>query len=370
MSAKKFSFILITCILLYAFFLYGNTYVPIESLGIPSMVGADIKKGPNGNVEYEFQSSIYNYGNNKLNKDLILESTSGTIGKARGSRQLQEPAKYISGLEKVIVCSDAFSAYGLSNLIEILFSTETVTDTTMFAVCKGKTIDIVKFQIEGYSNPGDYLEGLLKGLEAHNFFSHNYKLMDIYMRLDSEGRNLVLPYIEIKDDKLQVTGMAIFKKDKLERVLDIEETRIMNLLRENNVFGNLSLNQSSDKYIDFYAKSSRKVKCSKEDDKYVFDIQINLSGNLVSNSMYDKLASTPGKIKEFEEAMSKSVEESCKEFLNKMQNEYKIDTLELGRVAAAKYGREKDVDWDKIVSNSTINVSVKTKINRFGRGDF
>ncbi len=53
-----------------------------------------------------------------------------------------------------------------------------------------------------------------------------------------------------------------------------------------------------------------------------------------------------------------------------MKYEYKIDCLELGRVAAAKYGREKNNNWDDIVCNSEIKVNVMAKIDRMGRGDY
>lgn len=53
-----------------------------------------------------------------------------------------------------------------------------------------------------------------------------------------------------------------------------------------------------------------------------------------------------------------------------MQNEYKIDCLELGREAAAKYGRGENIDWDEVVCNSKIQVNVNVKLTGIGRGDY
>ncbi|MDP4179223.1 MAG: Ger(x)C family spore germination C-terminal domain-containing protein, partial [Bacillota bacterium] len=60
----------------------------------------------------------------------------------------------------------------------------------------------------------------------------------------------------------------------------------------------------------------------------------------------------------------------CEEFINKMKTDYKVDCLELGRVAAAKYGRRTGTDWNKVVMDSDIKINVKVKLNKQGRGDY
>lgn len=370
MNFRKLISIILISISLYVFFIVGNTFVPIEALGIPAIIGADIEMLTKDTVKYKLQSSVYNYSDNKLNKNFVLEGEGNTIGKTREDRQLQESSRFLPGLEKVMVIGEAMANYSITNLIDILFATETVTDNTLCLVCKGESKDIVNFPVDGYSNSGDYIEGMVRALTTYNFFSNNYKLMDIYVRLDSEGRNVVLPFIEIKDNKLKINGMSVFKKDKLVTVLDIYNTKLMNILREKNVMGILSIQKSSKEYVDFYAKSKRKVSCVKKEDGYIFNIDIKLSGDVISNNIYYDFSNSPDKIEAFEKEMSDKIEKMCKEFISKMQNQYKTDMLELGRVAAAKYGRNSGVDWNEIVSKSKINVSVNTTIKKFGRGDY
>ena len=43
------------------------------------------------------------------------------------------------------------------------------------------------------------------------------------MRIGAEGRSLVLPYIEITEEGIEITGMAIFKEDKMVEVADIQK---------------------------------------------------------------------------------------------------------------------------------------------------
>ena len=47
-----------------------------------------------------------------------------------------------------------------------------------------------------------------------------------------------------------------------------------------------------------------------------------------------------------------------------------MDCIGLGREAAAKFGRRKNIDWDEVVSNAKIDVNVKVAVDTQGRGDY
>jgi len=61
------------------------------------------------------------------------------------------------------------------------------------------------------------------------------------------------------------------------------------------------------------------------------------------------------------------------DFIEKMQSEYKIDAIELGKIAAATFGRHSGTNWNEVICNSdltNINVKVKVKVDTMGRGDY
>ncbi|WP_139904118.1 Ger(x)C family spore germination C-terminal domain-containing protein [Clostridium thermarum] len=123
-------------------------------------------------------------------------------------------------------------------------------------------------------------------------------------------------------------------------------------------------------YASFYGTSKRRVKCTREAGRYIFDIDLSLKGEVISNSLYPNLAEEPEAIKIAEAQFAEEAEKKCTEFIKKMKSEYKIDCLSLGRNAAAKYGRRTGVDWNEVVSNSEIRVNVKVKVTEIGRGDY
>jgi len=370
MKVKKLFAVFLISIAIYIFFVSNNRYLPIEDLDIPAGTSIDLVEEGSGHKKYLVASSVYNFREGRSESNLILEGKSDTIAESREIRQLFAAHKYLSGSAKVYIFGEKMSENGIKDMIRLAFANPLAVDITYNVVCEGKALDILRFSINGYSNSSEYIDGMIRTASNYNFFSNNYKLMDVYARVDSEGRNLVLPYIKIENSMLKISGMALFKSDKMVKKIDIKEAKVMNMLRENKVTGFITFKEGSREYLNYYATSSRKVTCKKEGDKYTFYIDLNLTGDVVSNTAYPNLASGSEAKMKLEKDINIVVEKMCNEFINKMKNEYKVDCLDLGRVAAAKYGRMTGVDWNEIVGKSEIKVTVRSSIDRMGRGEF
>ena len=94
-------------------------------------------------------------------------------------------------------------------------------------------------------------------------------------------------------------------------------------------------------------------------------IVLSLSNN---NTSTIKIGDFPYRKKELEEKIASYMQSSLIDFINIMKTDYKMDLLNLGYIAASKYGRHKITDWDEEILKSTINVNVNFKISRFGLG--
>lgn len=283
---------------------------------------------------------------------------------------MTDDKKSILGLEKVLIISENMAEYGVKDLIDILLRNTHLSGTAYAAICKDKASNILGINIKGYPSSADFIGGLIKNSVYYNFFSNEYKVMDLFYTIDSEGCNITLPYIEIKDQGIQITGMALFNKNKMVAKVNVDEYKIMNIMRENNVKGILSILKTPKEYTDYYATSKRKIYCTKEGDKYKFTIDIDLKGEIITDTLYKNLQEDPKKNDVFDNEMAEKVKKSCNDFIIKMKNEYKVDCLQLGEVAAAKYGRQTGVDWNSIVCNSDIIVNVKVNVEKTGRGDY
>lgn len=355
-------------IFLFIISVIGSKGEMVENLGIIVGVGSDIEK-TSSNVSYNTPFLLYSFKSENKITAKVLIGKSKSIGETRENRQLRATKKSMIGLNKIFIFSQDSAIYGLKNYLDILLNNADINDRALCIVCKGKSEDMLKYDVKGYTSSAEYIEDMIKNLQQYNFFAMQYSVMDLIVRMDAEGRNALLPYMEIKDNTIETTGLAIFKGDKMVAKADMNETRIINILKENNVKGLLTL-QNGSKYTNCYTYSKRKIKCNKKDGKYKYVINLDLKGDIVSNELYDNLYTDPKTLNKFEEDMKNYVEKMCNDSINKIKCQYKTDILDLGRVAAAKYGRGTGTDWNEAVCNSDIEVNVKFKVDTQGRGDY
>lgn len=339
-----------------------------EDLSIPSGAGFDLVR-EGDNLIYRIAVSSYTYEEKKV-RSKVSTGEARTTGQARQNRQLKLSRKFLIGLEKVDVISEEQARDGIRNILDILFNNPAANDTAFVTVCNGEAKDILEYQIPGYPSAADYIEGMIKSSRTYSFFTENYKIIDVFVRLDSEGRNFTLPYLILTEEGLKIDGLALFKGDKMIGRIGIQDAKILNMLSEGSGKGIIAIQKNAKEYIEFYGKAKRKVKCYKENGKYVFDINLKLKGEIITNELSKEVAEEEEEKRNIEKEMSEKVEVSCSEFIKKMKGEFRADFLELGRVAAAKYGRDTGIDWNEAVANSNINVKVDLKIGKQGRGDY
>lgn len=367
---KKY-IILIIGISIYVFVMIGQGRVPIEALATISGIGYDIEEKGEDIIEYSIPINTNVYKSSGTQENILFNAQGQSLGEIAQKRQEKMDKKFVQGQEEIVLISEDYAKYGLKTLIEDRFRNPETNNRANMAVCKGKAEDYLKYQKKGYTNSSEYIQGLIEYYSKYSFFSNEYQLINAYVRIGAEGRCLVLPYIELTEEGIEITGMAIFKNGKMVQFVDIQKSKILNILKNDNVRGILSLQNSSKEYIDFDATSKkRKVKCYKQGDKYSFIIDLTFTGSVINNEMYADIMNNLNKKIEFEKDMEKSIEKQCDDFIKTMKNNYKIDCLSLGREAAAKYGRQKSIDWNEVVSNADIKVNVKVTADLQGRGDY
>jgi hypothetical protein len=76
----------------------------------------------------------------------------------------------------------------------------------------------------------------------------------------------------------------------------------------------------------------------------------------------------PEKLKEIEDQVASTVTRDAYRFIEKMQDQYSFDCLDLNRYALAKWRAELEdtIDDPRFIKNATIRVKVKVKIQCIG----
>jgi len=368
---KKNFFIIILCIGVFSYFCTGlKDEQPAEDLEIVSGFGVDAEGEGETDTVFVAPSSVYTFEEGDKISSSLRTGTGKTPAKTKEDRQLISNKRYILGLEKLYLVHDSVASAGLITAIEVLFRNSYTNDNAYVAVSRKKPAEIFKLKVLGYPSSADYLEGMLKGAKSFNFFSSYYRLSDILLNLDAEGKNIIIPSIDEVNKELKITGLCLFKKDKMIGTLNMEESKTLNMLSDTDGKGLVSLILSPAKHLDYYAKVKRNVKVYKSGNNYKYVIYLKFTGDIESNSIYTKLQSKATINDEIQTELEKTIKESCDRFIDKLKHQYKVDALSLGEYATAKYGRGKSIDWDEVFTNADIEINVKVQIDRTGRGEY
>lgn len=371
MKSKVYIIIFLT---IFLFSIVSNKEVrtPLEELQVSLGIGVDLKQDDFDDI-YKTTVNSYVFENKENDGKVLVKTKYGsgmTFRNASQDRQRKEDKQYIMGQEKVFVFSEGFAKNGIKNYIDFMFKTSLINDKANVTICEGDAFNILNADTPKYTNSIDYLDGLFNIISNEYFSSEENKIIDIFTRITSKYRNCVLPYISIKNNQIFLKGFAMFDGDKMKILVDTDEGKILNLLRDNSGYGTITLFENQTKALDLYGTSKRKVTCQKDNGDYHFTINLNLKMSVLTNELNNDLINELKVKKDFEKLASKQIEADCSKFIQKMQNNYKVDYLDLKRVLVSKYGRDIDKDLNTLISNSHIEVKAKVTITNYGRGDY
>ncbi|MCY6960537.1 Ger(x)C family spore germination protein [Clostridium brassicae] len=361
---------LIIFIILISFCLNGcYGYYPIEKLGMVVGIGNDIdaKLPQNKKPKYSTTFDILSFQGNDKVTSVALPSESDTVYGTINKRQTKENKSLLTGVEQVYLLGEERARYGIKDLIDSFIRDPLRNEHALIAVSKQPTYELFSLKTPFALSPSEHIHDLLEFAHTANFFEEDTDLIRFLTMYNEEGRKIVIPYIEIFNHSFQITGLALFKGDKMIKKVSLDESRLINLIRVSNSSGYLNiLSEEYNDYIDFFGKNKSTVKISKENDRLKYDIFVNLTGTLTINTLAekDKTLSDPDKVGEI---LAKKLEKNLTNEVHKMQNEYKTDWLDLGQYAIAKYGRDKGYSSDEQFCNSIINVHVNVKVTSMGR---
>jgi Ger(x)C family germination protein len=288
-----------------------------------------------------------------------------TVGYAREKRSYTSSELYVTGFNKVILTGEDLARQGLNKPFESLYRFPEVSTNMLLAVVEGRGEDILKEPNENTDNMATYLYALLREPKAHSIPATTLHEFDMSQ---AAGRNPVVPVIKAGGvNQVVLTGIAIFKKDRLVTKLNLYQTRYLAFLR----------GISTQVYIPFVLEdenaqgaalfdNERKVTVERQGDRFTFKVQVILKGVITEHPSEQPVDTA--RVKMIEDYIAGQVESNCRDMIKTMQNEWKVDCIDINKYALSKWRRElKDrVDDEQFIQNAEIQVETKVKIYSSG----
>ncbi|TDT51957.1 Ger(x)C family spore germination protein [Fonticella tunisiensis] len=348
---------------------YGR--VPIEGLAVLAGTGNDLEKEANNKFKNTIEFFVFKE-EDKIERTVITVN-SETAYTAYEKRQIKMKKNPLVGTIRAYVIGEERAKYGIGDLLDTFIRDQERNLNTVMVVCKGKAEDIFMLNPVENSTISEDIKSELQSSINSYFLTREMEIKDVFNMYYQEGRRIMIPYIEADRgkyvDTVKISGIAVFEKDKMIFMIPIEEAKYINLIRNSNSKGYLSLVNENDrtKSTDLFCTSKRKVKVSMENDKLIYDINIDIKAENKMNTAGSEGEPSENNIEMIAKKIEKQTEDRLKETIARVKQKYGVDVFDIEKYAIAKLGRDKEEFIKDSFKNSIINVNVNVKIISTGR---
>ncbi|MBO7746745.1 Ger(x)C family spore germination protein [Paenibacillus sp. MWE-103] len=268
---------------------------------------------------------------------------------------------------KLLIVDKPLAEEGLTPLIKSICRDPVISHYLIVAVSDGSTSSMMAslVNIKSENLPYHTLEHNMRAGKVPNSNLHNL-LFDYY----GEGRDPSLPYIKVNEKgKIDITGHAIFKDDRLKLLITQEEIPMYKMLQGHLVRGNVPFtitkgqNEETAVFNGLSGKKSRSLSKSAAGPKIIYNI--TLKGMIKDFPKWIELRK-PEDTRLLTTQLENQLDDKLLALLHKFA-ENKVDPLGIGDYVRAhrKVWREKEfyeVEYPAI----TFDVHVKVQLIKSG----
>lgn len=329
---KKFRLILILC--LCGLFLVGNVQKRvIDDVNIATGFGMDKSDGQlQGSIMipvFRADKSIENFtftAIGKIPRDLVSEM----------QKKASQPI--VGGSLDIALFGEGLAREGIIQVLDVFLRDPTIGARLNLAVVDGKVDDIFKGNYGDRGNH-EYLRQLLEqNMKVHNLPRTNlhFFLADFY----EEGKDAYLPLLKkTQHDLVNITGIALFKDEKLVDILHENKMFYFKLLVDKHTEGSVMVKEEHEDASVKSISSKHTIKLIKR-NPYKFGVNIKIKGYLTE---HQGGGLETNELELIEKQLEKQIVEECTTMIEDFQKK-EIDPVGFGHFAQT---RTRNFDFNK-----------------------
>ncbi|MFZ7944303.1 Ger(x)C family spore germination protein [Neobacillus sp. 19] len=357
----------------------------LEKLGLMTAVGYDLEQ------ENRIKGTAVVHKFDPLAKNLTkIITVDGNTSKAiRQEQNLETDQRLVMGQLRCVIYSRELAKRGIVQLVDAINRDPSIGNTVYLTVAEGDASSILNIEQKNLkADLGTYLYNLIRqNVESEQLLSPT--LHDFNHFFSDHGKDPVLPILKIKNGTIIISGIALFKEDKMVDTLNSDELFYLKVLSDKYQSGSFELGFSRSRfnkvirkvediayrtvYNKFYLnldniRSHSTIKLiDKQNLRY--KIEIDLASILLEATEPLDL-STPENIKYIENEANKEMEKEIKKLLLTLQKN-EVDPVGFGEkyIASTRGKRISKKGWKRIYKNAKFDVEVKNTIIKTGSID-
>jgi len=318
---------------------------------------------------------------------ILFRASGNTIAEALRKLTTESPRRIYVAHLRMLVIGESLAREGMGKALDFLSRDQELRTDFFIVVAKGtRAENTLKILTSLEDIPAVKLFSSLQTSEENWAPTLAVTLDELITDLVSEGKHPVLTSLELKGNKeagqtrknvevlkplvrLEYTGLAVFKKDKLIGWLSPEESKGYNFLVDNvnTTIGHLTCPDGGKLGVEVIrAKTIRKGQV--KNGKPQINVEVRIEQNVGEVACKIDLTK-PKTIYELEKKSEQRVTGIIENAIKKVQKTYKVDIFGFGkaiyRADPAAWQKLKK-NWDKTFVNLPVNVKVDVKIRRLG----
>lgn len=283
----------------------------------------------------------------------------------------------------ILVLGDKIAMKGTRSVTNFFQRDTDPRELTWLMVSKGDARNFLQAHTEMEKTLSQYI-GYLMRMHA----TYPVNLISFAEMLASKGVQPVLPLVQLKEvgaapktgieEKIPIihttstiSGLAVFKEDKVVGWMDVYESDGLRCIKETNAKTSIIIPvlEEPDKKVSLELLCFQTKVIPLYDGKNIrFDIKIKTKGELIEQQGIEEL-SVPEKMEIIEKEAEEEIKRRANAALNKAQKEYGVDVFGFGDAFHRKYKKEwkqlKD-NWDEEFVKAQVNIDVKAEITHTG----
>lgn len=300
-----------------------------------------------------------------------IERVSGaSLSGSRDQRTYINSETIIVRMVHVFLFGESLAAAGLAPPLDSIQRNPLASSALHLAITDGDPGELLRVVPRDFPDLGVFLTDMLMRINNKAFFPV-VSLHDFQVQSTTRGKNPVLPILKVDQGEVKISGLGIFKKDKFIRKVGLDESRPLSLLRccHGQAYVPFLITRKGE-VVDrgtTLLRNDRQIKVEREGGQITYNITITLKGELVEHENPVDLLSNPDYLSFIEEQIAADMESECRDFIQKMQEEIKVDCIDISKYALAKWRNElEDSIDDGFIEKVNINVDVKVHIQNTG----
>jgi spore germination protein len=370
---KKFCYFLLLLFLCIGLVGCAETKL-LERVGLVTLIGYDVGK----EESVETTAVVRQVGTELQSKVVIITAENETSQGTRAKINRRAAKKIMNGQLRGVLFGEEFAKAGIGHYIDTLLKNPAMSGGVIMAVVEGETRPLLEFQYPDIEDIGDYIYKLLdQNIKSEQVVSSI--LHEVAYDYYSAGKDIALPIIKRDKELVEISGIALFKKDKMIGKLSVDDSFYVKLFRDDYHAGQYEIKIKGDDLPSSLMKNPTDeiqlvfdpVKTHK-DVKLVnsktpeFDLRISIQARLLEIKPEINVGK-PKNTEELEKAISKSLSSEISRVIAYCQ---KIDSDVFGYGefyrSSVRHSKLTEEKWHELYKEMKVNVHVDFTLLRSG----